>query len=68
MLKERHEKITKVMIDRIQPYVDGHMDEFEKSVDSEARRLSTAGKPFPFFFYTASVMQLSYIVCILLGL
>nr|XP_011457709.1 PREDICTED: chaperone protein dnaJ 10-like isoform X1 [Fragaria vesca subsp. vesca]XP_011457710.1 PREDICTED: chaperone protein dnaJ 10-like isoform X1 [Fragaria vesca subsp. vesca] len=42
LLKERHEKITKVMIDRIQPYVDGHMDEFEKSVDSEARRLSTA--------------------------
>ncbi|XP_050365386.1 chaperone protein dnaJ 10-like [Argentina anserina] len=42
LLKERHEKLTEIMIDRIQPYVDGHMDEFEKAIDSEARRLSTA--------------------------
>ncbi|XP_062019156.1 chaperone protein dnaJ 10-like isoform X2 [Rosa rugosa] len=42
LLEERHENLTKIMIDRIQPYVDGHIDEFEKLVDSEARRLSTA--------------------------
>lgn len=39
------------MKDRIQPFVDGHKEKFEKSVDSEARRLSTAGKPYCFFVF-----------------
>ncbi|KAK9903194.1 hypothetical protein M0R45_001159 [Rubus argutus] len=42
LLKERQQKLTTIMKDRIQPFVDGHIEEFENSVDLEARRLSKA--------------------------
>lgn len=44
--KEREEKLVTTLKERLQPFIEGRTDEFEKWATSEASRLSKAGKIF----------------------
>lgn len=44
--KEREEKLITLLKNRLEPFVEGQTDEFINWANSEARRLSKAGKLF----------------------
>lgn len=48
MQEEREEKLIKLLIDRLEPYIKGQRDAFVESARSESKRLCQAGMSFHF--------------------